>query len=139
MRCAGSTARLVAASLVVLACRGEAEEARRAEAGRVARAVELLREAPGEGKRPLLAALKQVACSAEDVCQLKQRCLDAYGVHAGAVEALAAVRRELQGASGASPASGELLRRAESDLERASALARECADLEGAARRAYRL
>jgi hypothetical protein len=124
----------------IVACHGEGDEARRAEAGRVARAVQALRDAPNDEKRVRLGALRQERCTAEDVCALRDTCVAAYSLEVAALDSIDAVRRATREPAAPVPSgAGELLARAEAELRRAEGLTKSCADLEGAARRAHRL
>jgi len=124
------------AALVSVACHGEADEARRADVGRVSEAVRKLREAPNEAKRPLLLALQQTPCAADDAVTLRKSCSDAYEPLLAALDDIGAVRFAMQ--SGASKAVDvTLLQRSESRLKEAEMLTKACADLEGAMKRRY--
>jgi hypothetical protein len=127
-------------ALAFVACHGEADEAHRAEAGRVARAVQSLRDAPNDEKRARLVALRQQPCTVEDVCALRDTCVTAYSLEVEALDSIAAVRRATREPSApVPPGAGELLARAETEMHRAEGLTKSCADLEGAARRTHRL
>ena len=124
----------------IAGCRAhdETDEARRAEAARIARAVETLREANVGEKALPLRALGAVPCAASDVCDVKAACVDAYSLAEHALEAVAAVRRST--ASNPDPVSANavaLLERAERDLARSAELEKGCADREAALRRKY--
>jgi hypothetical protein len=129
--CAASTA-------LAWACHGEADEARRVEAGRIARAVHTLRVAPNDAKRPLFAALKSEKCSFDEACTFQSTCVSAYQLELDALDSIAAVRREMDGPI-VTPESVKLLAQAETGLTRAKELSKTCADLEGALRRKYNL
>jgi len=127
---------------ISVGCRGEKDEARRAEAGRITEAVRKLREAPNRAKEPFLLALRSTSCATDDGCELKKTCTDAYLLEQQALDGISAVRRETTGGAPAEPvpsAAAALLSRVTLDLERAKTLAKNCADLEGAARRKYSL
>jgi hypothetical protein len=130
---------LLALALVSAGCRSESVEARRGEAAGVARAVEALRQAPNAEKAPFLKALKAVPCDAGDVCTLKKACVDAYVLEQTALDAVSAVRARTRTADGLNSDAVDLLANAEHDLGRSRELTKACADLEGAARRKYRL
>lgn len=130
---------LVAASLGVAACHQQSEESRKAEAAVVARAVEALRQAPNDGKRPLLKALEATPCEAADVCSLKKACTAAYTLEQTALDGLRAVRAQSKTGAGLGAEAVELLTSVEKDLARSRDLAKACADLEAKARRQYSL
>ena len=125
----------------VQACHGhgEADESRRAEAGRIAEAVRVLRAAPNDGKRPFLKSLREVGCTAEELCALKQSCADAYELEVTAFDGISAVRRSVRGADPVAPDAIELLTKSEANLKRARDLTRACVESEGAVRRRYSL
>ena len=50
-------------------------------AGRVAHAIEVVRDAPNAAKATALAELTKVACSGPDVCETKGACRSAYALH----------------------------------------------------------
>ena len=123
-----------------IACHGEGDQAARSEAGALARGVQVLRDAPNDAKRPFLSALEALPCSAADRCDLKKGCDAAYSLQVQAWDAIAAVRAATRDSTAVVPPEAALLlSRSSADLARASALAKECADLEGAARRRYAL
>jgi hypothetical protein len=130
---------ILGAALLSVACRSESVEARRGEAGGVARAVEALRQAPNAGKAPFLKALQSAPCHAEDVCAVKTACVDAYVLEEAARSALSAVRARTRTADGLTADAVDLLANAEHDLGRSRELTKACADLEAAARRKYGL
>jgi len=124
---------------VLAGCRGEKDEAHRAEAGRIAHAVEALRAAEASGRPPLLKALEQEACESADVCATKEKCLEAYGLERQALESLRAVRRAANADAPLPEQAPALLAQAESVLTRSREVAKACADLEGSLRRAHAL
>lgn len=128
--------------LVSVACRGESEQARRADVARVAEAVRKLRDAPNPAKEPLLKALQSTPCSADDACGLRQTCSDAYSLQARTMEGLSAVRHATTHASEAEPVpsgAAALLSEVVTNLQKAKIAAQNCADREGELRRKYRL
>lgn len=124
-------------AVTALACHGEAAEARRADVARVAEAVRKLRDAPNDEKRPLLLALQQTPCAADDAVKLRKSCSDAYGLQVTALDAVAAVRHAAQGNAPLPPEAAELLARSEADLKRAAQGTTACADLESDLKRRY--
>ena len=126
--------------VLALSCQGEREQQRRAEAGRVVRAVQLLRDAPNEGKRPPLSALEHLPPLDEDLGALQKACVSAYSLQLVGLEGLSAIRRATGSAGDpVPPGAALLLSRSETALRTAAALAVRCADLEGEARRRYKL
>lgn len=134
-----SPARALSALLLIAGCHGEAEQARRTEAGRISHAVDNLRNVSNDTKAPYLAALERMSCSAPDLCELKRACVDAYRHQIHALSATHAVRRELQGDSGpgVAPSAAASLVSAQQELEKAERQAHHCADLQGAVERRY--
>src|SRR5687767_13520953 len=131
--------RLIVLSIVIAGCNGEAREALRAEASRVYRAVEVLRQAPHDAKRAPLEALAKTPCTEKQVCATKDLCHRAYSLHVSAADALAAVRREVsRSGDPVSPGATPALERAQSLLEQSRALSAECADAQAALGRHHR-
>jgi hypothetical protein len=124
-------------------CRGEREQALRGEAGSLVQAVQKLRDAPNDAKRPHLKALARMPCSTDDLCELKRVCKNAYERHQAALDAARSLRHALEGDGGidrdAAAGGADLVSEARRDLERARYLARLCNDLEGQATRRYGL
>jgi hypothetical protein len=129
----------VAALAASVACGGEAEQARRSEAGRLAEAVRRLRDAANADKRPFLLLLRETPCVAADACALRKTCVDAYSLETAAFDAIMAVRHATASGSPVPDGAAALLSRSEAELRRAAELTRTCADLEATARRNYRL
>ncbi len=127
--------------MLLAACHGEAEQAHRTEAGRVAHAVESLRNAPNAKKAPYLASLERTPCSVPDVCELKRACVGAYQRQLAALAGVQAVRHAL--AADAAPAlaasAAGQLDSAQKDLGAARHDTEHCADLQGAVTRRYGL
>lgn len=126
----------------VSGCRahGESAEAARAEAGQVVHSIRILRDAPNEGKAPLLEVLAATACSANDVCAARDACAAAYGIQVQALENLHAVRRAATGSTDPIPSAAvDVLARAEADLRHAADQEKSCADLEAALTKKYGL
>lgn len=128
------------AGLTALACRGEAEEAHRAEAARVARSVQQLRAAPNPAKAPFLAALEAEPCASSDARELKATCVAAYRDLLGALGTARELASALAMDAAAPPAASAaaLVEGSEARLARAREGTRRCADLEGALARRYR-
>jgi hypothetical protein len=129
--------RVFAVTLVSVACHGEAVEARRAEAGRIAEAVRVLRVAAPEEKRPLLKSLGEIRCSAEDLCALRKSCQDAYALELSATDGIAAVRHAVREPDPVPTEAAALLAQSEGELRRAVDLTKACADSEAETRRRY--
>ena len=125
----------------MVGCHGEAEQAQRAEAARIAHAVDALRDAPNAAKAPRLKALEQMPCSVPDVCELQRVCVDAYRRQVHALDGVSAVRDELAGDAGpqAAASAAALLGASRKELSAAHTGARHCADLQGSAVRKYKL
>jgi hypothetical protein len=133
---------LAGAALVALAfvtaCRGEAEQSARSEAGLVARAIEQLRASPREQRGPLIAALARIPCRSDAACRVQKTCVDAYSLERSALEVVRTVS-SAGSEEPVTPGAGELLLLAERDLGKARDLAHACADEEGELRRRYSL
>lgn len=129
-------------ALVLLsACHGEAEQAHRTEAGRIAHAVENLRNAPNARKAPYLTSLERMPCSVPDVCELKRTCVDAYQRQLSVLASVQAVRHELKhdAAPAAAASAAGVLDSAQKALLDARRRTEHCADLQGTVSRRYGL
>ncbi len=127
----------VVAALVTAGCGRSSQD--RADLDRVARAVDAVRDAPNDRKRPLLAALGATPCSAPGVCALRDQCVEAYELHLKATDAVDAVRRDLRRDAGTLEASARLLAQGEADLRSAAKETAACAHRQGELRRAFGL
>ena len=130
-------------SVAGLACRGEEERARQGEAAALVRAINQLRDAPNEAKRPLHKALDQLPCGSDDLCDLKRICYKAYLRHIRALDSARALRHALADGGIVAPAASaeavQLADDAQRYLERARFLNRRCVRLQGQIERAYGL
>lgn len=132
----------VCALTLVLATSGcrQTDPELRAEAARLSRAVDVLRQADNAEKAGPLEALERLECTADDLCALKERCASAYRLHVDALAAVAKVRRATRGnAEPLSVGAVQMLQEATQQLETAKKQAKECADREGEIARKYRL
>jgi hypothetical protein len=120
---------------LALACDEELET--RASAARVARAIELLRNAPNAGKGQGLSALEATACRGEDVCRVKRACVSAYTLHVEGVTLTEAAR--LQIAQDKPHDAARVLGAAEQKLAQAGPKLLDCSERVGALRRQYKL
>jgi hypothetical protein len=120
-------------------CKGEREQAERAEAGRITHAIAALREAPNDAKAPRLLALERENCTTEELCELKRTCVEAYRLHARALEASRVAARALDGGADGEGVRriGELVASSERDLDRARELTQRCSELESRIARRY--
>lgn len=106
-------------------------------AARVARAVEVLRNAPNADKAAPLAALGQLGCTAADVCETRDACRLGYALHVDAVALTLQAKQQLR--DGKTPQAANLLLTAQEKLNEASRKVAECTDREAALRRRYKL
>jgi hypothetical protein len=128
---------LIGLGLLALACESDAEA--RAEAGKLAHAIEALRGADNQGKAPALAELRALPCSGEATCSVQSTCVAAYELHLRGLEGVAeGKRRASAGESGAADLP-TLVASAQAALERAKDLSQKCADAQGELTRRYRL
>ena len=127
----------------LVGCENEAERQRRTEAAALVHALNQLRDAPNEGKRPLFKAFEKLPCSAKDLCELRRICAKAYERHLRALDATRSLRHSLKGDGGVSPAASAKAARLADDaqqyLERARFLNRRCVKLQGRIEQAYDL
>jgi hypothetical protein len=130
---------VVAAASAAAACHGDRAQAARSEAGEIARAVQMIRDAPNDGKRVLLPQLREMTCTAPDRCTLKLVCAGAYGEQIAALDELEVLRVAARDGGDLPPQASLLSNRATLELAQAKQLAEQCVDLEGDARRRYAL
>ncbi len=128
---------LVLSALSLLGCRSQEARALEAEAARIGRAVDALRDAPNEAKAPLLGALEAEACDDSETCGLKALCSRAYSRHVEGLDKSARVKAMLAPDAGAEQAGAAvaLLKEAESALAEAAQLTEDCAAKQGELRR----
>jgi hypothetical protein len=132
-------------ALSVFACDGEAREALRAEAGQMSRAIDELRRAHNDQKRPLLLKLESIPCSNTEVCEMKRVCSAAYTLHLASIEGSRAARRTLDQAKDGETPSGngedvaKVVARSREDLGHSKELMNECLAVQGALRRKLKL
>jgi hypothetical protein len=140
---ARNSAFFAATTAVVLAlgCKGEREQAERAEAGRLTHAIAALREAENAAKPPRIAALDREKCTSEALCEMKRVCVDAYRLHVRGLEASRVASRALDADGGSQPGRriAELVAASERDLVRARELVQRCTDLESETTRRFGL
>lgn len=112
----------------------------RAEAGRIAHAVEVLRGAPAAARRPLLLSLQREPCTDGAACETRAICTEAYELEARALEEIGVVRRAANREDAPIPeGTAELLEKAQALLESSHEQAARCADLEAKLRKVHRL
>jgi hypothetical protein len=132
----GSTAAAALATglavLVAIGCRSADEQEARARAARLSKAIDTVRDAPNEEKRASLDALVELPCEKDAYCALKKTCVEAYSLHARAMDVIASAHADLA-AQGAvmTESAVALLQGAERDLARSVELAKVCADEQG--------
>ncbi len=108
----------------------------KAEAGRISRAVDLLRAAPNSQKGELLDTLKSVSCETADLCELQKQCVAGYGQHVFALSEIARAKASM--AAGNSADAAGVLGSAQTELAEAEPKIGVCADAQGAAHRKYK-
>ena len=106
-------------------------------------ALQQLREAPNEGKRPLYKAFDRLPCGSKDLCDFKRVCSKAYARHLRALDTTRSLRHALERDGGVTPAASAQAARLADDaqryLQRARFLNRRCLQLQGQVERAYDL
>ena len=109
----------------------------KAEAGRISRAIDVLRDAPNARKLQLFAQLQGAPCETPELCELKRQCAAGYAQH---LQGLAQTTRAkaLLADGGADAEVSQALDAAKSELSRAEPLIAQCADAQGAAHRKYK-
>jgi len=132
-----SFAPLLAAACFALACSSSEDALAKQSAGRVARAIEVVRDAPNASKATALAELAKLSCSGPDVCETRDACQAAYALHVEATTLTQAAKLKLN--EGDSAAAAKLLGASEQKLSAASAQVETCMTRESALRRRYKL
>lgn len=114
---------LGAISLLLAGCPAQ-DGPERAEAGRVSRAIDALRDADNAQKPELLRALRDQPCDDEQVCAVRSTCIAAYELHVQSLESIARALSQADGGDALTAASA--LGAAKSELDRARKLAEDC-------------
>ena len=127
----------VGTATLALSCSSGQYAAEQKSAAQVARAIEVLRQAPNPAKAEPLAILAKLPCAGADVCRTRDGCRDAYALHVEAVTLTAAAKQKLADDQPAEAA--KLLNASEQKLKDADAKVTTCTELEGALRRRYKL
>jgi hypothetical protein len=125
------------AACCALGCSSAQDIDAKQSAGRVAHAIEVVRDAPNAGKAVALAELGKAACSGPDVCETREACRAAYALHVEATTLTQAAKLELNEGNAAEAAN--LLGASEQKLTEAAPKVDACLDREGALRRRYKL
>jgi len=129
---------LLLAACAALACGSSQPDIEaKQSAGRVAHAIEVVRDAPNARKATALAELAKVACSGPDVCETKNVCQSAYRLHVEATTLTQAAKLKLSAGDAAEAA--RLLGASERKLSAASPQVDACLTRESALRRHYKL
>ena len=128
---------LLAAACFALGCSSSEDALAKQSAGRVARAIEVVRDAPNAGKATALAELAKLSCSGPDVCETRDACQTAYALHVEATTLTQAAKLKLN--EGDAAAAANLLGASEQKLSDASGKVSSCMDRESALRRRYKL
>jgi hypothetical protein len=119
-------------------CSLGASASEKAEAGRLSRAVDQLRDAPNPQKGELLDALKAVHCETTELCELQRTCVDAFGQHVFALAETTRAKSLMATPEGTAEAA-RILDFAQSELSQAAPKVSHCADVQGATKRKYKL
>jgi hypothetical protein len=109
----------------------------KAEAGRISRAIDVLREAPNAQKPDLFAQLQAAHCETRDLCELQQLCESGYAQHLSALSQTAHAKALLAD-GGAETDINRNLDLARAELSHAEPQIARCADAQGAAHRKYK-
>jgi hypothetical protein len=123
--------------LTWLGCSFGPSASQKAEAGRISRAIDVLRDAPNARKNELFAALASAACETPDLCDLKAVCQAGYAQHLHGLSQTA-LAKSLLAAGGADASVVAALESARADLRAAEPQIARCADAQGAAHRKYK-
>jgi hypothetical protein len=123
--------------LVNASCSLGPSASQKAEAGRISRAIDVLRAAPNSAKWRLFSALQQAACETPDLCELKRSCEAGYAQHLAGLDAMAQAKLQLKD-GGKSEEINRSLDTARRALGEAALEIAQCADAQGAAHRKYK-
>jgi hypothetical protein len=123
-------------ALALGACTGRSVEEQKS-AGQIARAVEVLRDAPNPEKRAALGQLEKLACVGKSTCETRAACLRAYTQHVEALELTQSAKRDVSEGKAAEAAT--LLITAQEKLSEAQPLVIACTNLQAALRREHKL
>jgi hypothetical protein len=129
--------RLSALTLLFVSCVGQREQDRRAEAARLLRAIETLRDADNPKKRDQLKLLEQQSCREPTLCELRDVCVSGYRLHVDALSAVEGAKLTINSKSGTAELGRAALatEAARDQLERAQPIIRRCTHLAGAVQR----
>lgn len=118
----------------VASCRSSEAREREAEFARIGHSIDALRNAPNEGKAPLIQALEKEGCRDQSACALKETCLSAYRLLDSARAASQNAKTLLDDRDGGAKkavAAALEVNRAQTELERARDLSERCASDQG--------
>jgi hypothetical protein len=111
----------------------------KAEAGRISRAIDVLREAPNAQKAELFSQLQNASCETLDLCELKRLCAAGYAQHLSGLDETAQAKALLaDGGAQAQAQASQALDAAKTALSAAEPHIAACADAQGAAHRKYK-
>ena len=119
-------------------CSLGASASEKAEAGRISRAIDQLRDAPNPEKAALLDALKAVPCETAELCELQRSCVDGFGQHVFALAETSRAKSLMTTPEGSAEAA-RILDFAQSELSEAAPKINHCATTQGATKRKYKL
>ena len=119
------------------ACSSTQELETKQSAGRVARAVDVLRDAPNAGKAVALQELVRTPCRGPEVCATRDACSSAYALHVDATTLTQAAKLKLS--EGDSAEAAKLLGASEEKLADSKRKVTACVERESALRRRYKL
>jgi hypothetical protein len=121
----------------LVSCGSTREAAEQKSAAQIARAIELVREAPNAAKAPALDRLAKLECTGVEACAVRDTCAAAYREHVDAVALTEVARSRLT--EGKTNEAAKLLVSAQRKLSEASSKVAGCTDREAALRRRYKL
>jgi len=122
--------------LLVAACSHRDTEAQQS-AGRLTRAIEVLRNAPNDAKATPLKVLADLPCHGPEVCETRDACRSAYELHVDGVSLTAAARQKA--ADGRDLEAASLLGSAQQKLRDSASKVADCIERESALKRRYKL
>jgi hypothetical protein len=126
-------------SLCLSQCSLGPSASQKAEAGRLSRAIDVLREAPNAQKAAFFSQLQSASCETPELCELRRLCAAGYAQHLDGLSQTARAKALLaDGGTQAEAQASLALDAARAALSEAEPQIARCADAQGAAHRKYK-
>lgn len=130
-------ARVLLIAGLALGCQAAEELRAKQSAGGVLLALKVLRDAPNESKAKALRGLAQAPCTGQGVCEVRDVCRSAYGLHVEGITLTQAAKQKLS--EGQALDAAKLLGAAEERLKEAGRRVDDCTDRAATLQRRYEL